>query len=196
MHATVGHVNLYNIYGDCISGSEEHAYGAAHPKAGNAPSMLGLGGPDACINSILGSAWMNQPAVLAAAHVVPQPFNWSTCGNQIHYTTTRPNLPRDTYPFLISRIRVVVYNGDWDACVPFTDNEAWTEAMGFPVAAPWHAWTYRVDGGSQVAGYATVYDTPTNFSFVTVRGGRHEVPETAPGQAAELLRRLLANEAF
>ena len=37
MHATVGHINLYNVYGDCISGSEEHAYGAAHPKAGNAP---------------------------------------------------------------------------------------------------------------------------------------------------------------
>ena len=195
MHATVGHVNLYNVYGDCVSGSEEAAYGAAHVKAGFAatPSMLGLGGPDACINSILGSAWMNQPAVLQASHVVEQPFKWSTCGNQIHYTTTRANLPRDTYPFLISKIRVVIYNGDWDACVPYTDNEAWTEGMGYAVDAPWHAWTYN---GDQVAGYATTYKTPTNFSFVTVRGGRHEVPETAPAQAAELLRRLIAGEAF
>ena len=61
------------------------------------------------------------------------------------------------------------------------------------VDAPWHAWTYN---GDQVAGYATTYKTPTNFSFVTVRGGRHEVPETAPAQAAELLRRLIAGEAF
>jgi hypothetical protein len=24
-------------------------------------------------------------------------------------------------------MRVVVFNGDWDACVPYTDGEGWTE---------------------------------------------------------------------
>jgi cathepsin A (carboxypeptidase C)/serine carboxypeptidase-like clade 1 len=31
---------------------------------------------------------------------------------------------------------------------------------------------------------------------VTVKGGRHEVPETAPGQAFELLTRLIEGRAF
>jgi len=47
----------------------------------------------------------------------------------------------------------------------------------------------------QVAGYATRYE-PNNFTFITVKGGRHEVPETAPWQALEMLRRLLSGENF
>jgi len=190
MHQIVGHVNLYNIYGDCISGSSEERYGALHSKA---PWMKSdLGGPDACINSILGSAYLNQPDVIKASHVKKQSFEWSTCGNQIRYTSTRPNLPRDTYPFLVKNIKVTIYNGDWDACVPYTDNEAWTEGMGYEVKSPWHVWTYN---GNQVGGYATTY-TENDFTFITVKGGRHEVPETAPEQAFEMLRRIISLEGF
>ncbi len=35
-----------------------------------------------------------------------------------------------------------------------------------------------------------------SFAFVTVKGGRHEVPETAPGQAFELLTRLIDGTPF
>ena len=88
---------------------------------------------------------------------------------------------------------MLIYNGDWDACVPYTDNEAWTESMGYAAKEPWHAWSYD---GNQVGGYATVYDTPHNFTFITVRGGRHEVPETAPDRAFEMLKRFLNGEKF
>jgi len=192
MHQTVGHINLYNIYGECISGSAEQLYGASHAKAPWVKRLPELGGPDACINSILGSAWMNQPEVIAAAHVKKQAFKWSTCGNQIHYSSTRTNLPRDTYPFLVKHIKVTIYNGDWDACVPYTDNEAWTEGMGYSVKTPWHAWTYN---GNQVGGYATTY-TANDFTFVTVKGGRHEVPETAPAQAFEMIHRIVTYQGF
>ena len=174
MHTGIGHVNLYNVYGQCISGREAAATAAATthkiPYAHNflGSSLPRVGGPDACIDSIAGSAYFNQarraphrlqprppsrlrpllslrltcpigasvqPAVLAAAHVKKQPFPWSTCGNQIHYTSTRKNLPRDTYPALIARLRVVIYNGDWDACVPHTDAEA-CRGVGKPTHAP------------------------------------------------------------
>mmetsp|Transcript_32421 Transcript_32421/g.95403 ORF Transcript_32421/g.95403 Transcript_32421/m.95403 type:complete len:214 (-) Transcript_32421:186-827(-) len=213
MATAIGHVNLYNVYGQCISGRDGNggAAGGAPPGDGGmadvrhsrhkipyAAAFLGgaaarVGGPDACIDSIAGSAYFNQPAVLAAAHVVKQPIPWSTCGNQIHYTSTRANLPRDTYPALVRRLRVVVYNGDWDACVPHTDGEAWTEGMGYAEEAPWHPWLYK--NGTQVAGYAVRY-AANNFSFVTVKGGRHEVPETAPEQALELITRLVSGAQF
>jgi hypothetical protein len=194
MEKVIGNVNMYNIYGPCISGSEEALYGATHSKIGN----VSLRGPDACINSISGSAYLNQPSVIQAIHVVKQKFPWSVCGNQIRYTSTRPNLPRDTYPALIANMRVLIYNGDWDACVPYTDNEAWTEGMGLPVADDWHPWFYKdsAGGGQQVGGYATRYSGPNNFTFITVKGGRHEVPETAPQQASEMLRRLISHENF
>jgi len=192
MHKTVGHVNLYNVYGECIRGSEAQQYGALYNKAPWSKRFPQVDGPDACIDSILGSAWMNQPSVIKATHVVKQPFPWSTCGNQIHYRSTRPNLPRDTYPFLVNNIKVTIYNGDWDACVPYTDNEAWTEGMGFPIKHAWHPWTYN---GQQVGGYATVY-AANDFTFTTIRGGRHEIPETAPLRAFELFRRVITLEGF
>ena len=97
------------IYGECISGHAANT--STTHKVPLDRTELGVGGPDACIDSIAGSAYFNQPSVIAAAHVKKQPIEWSTCGNQIHYTSTRPNLPRDTYPGLISSIRVVIYNG-------------------------------------------------------------------------------------
>lgn len=56
------------------------------------------------------------------------------------------------YPFLLDNINVLIYNGDWDACVPYTDNEAWTSGMGLDVQTPWHTWSYHSidDGSSQV----------------------------------------------
>lgn len=190
MHKTIGHVNLYNVFGECVSGSAQQTYGQVNTKA---PwSGQTLGGPDACIDSVAASAYFNRPDVIAVMHVKPQPFSWSVCGNQISYRSTRPNLPRDTYPFLINHIKVTIYNGDWDACVPYTDNEAWTEGMGFETKSAWSPWTY---GDGQVGGYATTY-TANDFTFVTVRGGRHEVPETAPEQAFEMLRRVLTQDGF
>jgi serine carboxypeptidase-like clade 1 len=74
--------------------------------------------------------------------------------------------------------------------------------MGYGLKNAWHAWTYTSAEGNdnQVAGYATEYDVSAlgngKFSFVTVRGGRHEVPESAPAQAFELLTRLINGDSF
>jgi len=146
------------------------------------------------VNSVEASVYFNQPSVMAAAHVKQPPYPWEVCGNQIDYTPIRPNLPRDTYPALNKFTRVIIYNGDWDACVPYIDGEAWTSSMDYPVLSSWHAWyfkDYNLKQPTQVAGYATVYNTNFNFSFVTVKGGRHEVPETAPRQAFEMIYRLV-----
>ncbi len=97
---------------------------------------------------------------------------------------------------------MLIYNGDWDACVPYTDGEGWTSNMNFPIKNDWHSWQYTSANGNtnQVAGYATEYDVSAlgsgSFEFITVKGGRHEVPETAPAQAFEMLQRLIAGKPF
>ena len=35
-----------------------------------------------------------------------------------------------------------------------------------------------------------------SFQFITIKGGRHEVPETAPGQALEMLDRVVNGKPF
>ncbi len=53
-----------------------------------------------------------------------------------------------------------------------------------------------------VAGYATSYNVSGvgagagSFQFVTVKGGRHEVPASAPAQALELLKRTVTGALF
>jgi serine carboxypeptidase-like clade 1 len=225
--AQVGHVNMYGIYSDCISDSC-HPTADDTTKRGKIPSppaytiadekgqkfqlqRINPYGPDQCIDSAAASGFFNRPDVQEAIHVRNPGFCWAVC-NSIpgwSYQKTRPNLPRDTYPLLVSNIQVLIYNGDWDACVPYTDGYAWTEGMGFSLKSEWHNWQYTSESGfsGQVAGYAVEYDVsslkPTvkaangnSFSFVTIRGGRHEVPETAGAQAMEMLNRLIQNKPF
>ena len=76
----------------------------------------------------------------------------------------------------------------------------------------------KIKNPKQVGGYATVYRTPYNFTFITVKGksksnfrlifkhfpdqltntlgGRHEVPETAPRQALEMITRMINGDNF
>jgi len=225
--AQIDHVNMYDIYGDCVDDMCSAYEGAT--KIGKIPNKVpytveeggkkySVGrltphGPDACIDSGTASNYLNREDVQAAIHVRNPGFCWAVCNTAKgwKYQSTRTNLPRDTYPFLVSNIQVLIYNGDWDACVPYTDGFAWTESMGFPIKSSWHNWQYTSTEGNsnQVAGYAVEYDvsnakgslrktssTSNSFSFITIRGGRHEVPESAPAQAFEMLTRVINNQPF
>lgn len=204
MHNQIGHVDLYNVYGSCINGNGKMS-GAA---TGFYKAPLGersLQGPDACIDSIYASDYFNRADVIKAIHVRNTTKRWATCYTEPgwSYQSTRPNLPRDTYPLLLDNINVIIYNGDVDACVPWTDNYAWTKGMNLPVSKEWHAWTYsettEFQTSTQVGGYAVEYKSnnyKNPLTFITIRGGRHEVPETSPKKALELLKHLINNEPF
>lgn len=162
-----------------------------------------------CIESKLASAYFNQPEVQRATHV-DVATNGLTCWSidatveDFKYTKTLQDIPRDIYPLLIKHIGVTIFNGDADVCVPYTDNEAWTAKMGFPVRKEWHPWEYYSNelgsSGRQVGGYATEYDVSGHgkgsFTFLTVKGGRHEVPESSPAQAMEMLWRIVHKKPF
>ncbi len=135
-------------------------------------------GPAECIDSRDASDYMNNPAVQKALHARSPEYCWAVCNHQKgwKYKSTRADLPRDLYPRLVSRLKVVIYNGDMDACVPYTDNAAWTESMDYNIKKPWHPWSYYSGNttGEQVAGYSVEYDVSHlgkgSFEFKTVRG--------------------------
>lgn len=209
----IGHVNMYDVYGDCVyshcsDGNENAAIKSKVPARPDYEVIEGdrslklnriVGGPDACIDSAAASGYLNQASVMSAIHVRDPGFCWAVCNTAKgwKYQKTRTNLPQNTYPLLVSNVRVTIFNGDWDACVPYTDNEAWTENMGYEVKNPWHVWRYTSVAGNknQVAGYAIDYDVSSlgtgSFEFITIKGGRHEVPESAPAQAMEMLQRII-----
>ena len=53
----------------------------------------------------------------------------------------------------------------------------------------WQPWMSDPGTGSQIAGYKTVYEH--GFTFATVKGAGHMVPETQPAPALALLHRFL-----
>lgn len=136
-------------------------------------------GPVGCIDSEAATAYVMSPIVQKALHVRAPGYCWAICSQVpgFSYTSTRKNLPRDTYPYLIGRTRVVIYNGDFDACVPYVDNQAWTEEMGLSPVKAWAPWWYFTeDNSTQIAGYHTTYDVtplipvhqnPSNHSTTT-----------------------------
>jgi len=187
MSEQVNAVNIYNIYYPCVNGGASRAQSLRAPIS----AKINIPGPVECIDGIDASAFLNNPAVRTAIHavnasVVPE---WVICAG-IDYTSNIPSL-MPIYPTLIKNYRTLIFNGDVDACVPYNGNEEWTESLGLPVKQGWHAWF--VD--EQVAGYVTTYDV-NNFSFLTVKGAGHMVPEFAPPQALAMFQRFLDNQPF
>jgi len=192
MSVEVGNVNIYDIYGDCISSGLTESTWRAPPSLIHeimAKQQKPPGGPVACIDSGAAEAYLNQPSVRTAIHVMSeaQIGQWVMCTNKLIYTenwgSLLPNYKYQIIPF----IRTLIFNGDADDCIPYNGNEWWTSNLGIPQTRGWLAW--EVNG--QVAGYCTKYQY--GFEFVTVKGAGHMVPEYKPVQALAMFQRFLNN---
>jgi serine carboxypeptidase-like clade I len=112
---------------------------------------------------------------------------------QLNYTSNIVTVLPIHQALVNNGFRVLIYNGDADACVPYNGNEEWTSSLGYPVKSGWHAWK----SNGQVAGYATVYDAaPGEFQFVTVKGSGHMVPQYTPAQALDMFTRFINDQPF
>jgi len=196
MHATIGHVNVYDLYAPCVmdigsSAASSTANGQRAPATGSLARVLdnGLGGPDGCIDAGAATKYLNTPAVQAALHVTAAKKKWVICGG-VEYTSDSGSLLPHYKATLVPEIRVLIFNGDVDACVPYNGNEWWTASLGLPVVKPWRAWL--VD--QQVAGYVTSYVDDSAYktnglTFLTVKGSGHMVPQFRPKQAYAMFER-------
>jgi len=102
------------------------------------------------------------------------------------------------YPSLLQKIRVLIYNGDADSCVPYIGNEQWTTDLAQKgVVTEKEAWRPWYSTESVPAGYVTSYNVvnaTTDFSFVTIRLAGHMVPTYRPKAAFTFFSRFLAGE--
>ena len=164
--------------------------------------------------------WINLEPVRAAIHVKPEAFyghafslevssarhlrrltrltrfgTVAQAGRSLNYGGGRDHLIAN-YPTWIAKYRTLIYNGDFDGCVPYLANQGWTyhvaAQMGWKEARSWQPWT--VD--NQVAGYATTWvgDGANNFTFATVKGSGHMVPQYKARQALVLFKSFLDGE--
>lgn len=143
----IGDINIYDIYGTCILNKTNVIGLGIGRRSPRVRRPDGVGGPPECEIGPLAQVYMRQAAVAAATHVdmAKELSPWSACSDALHaqYGETVDNL-LPGYPTILRAYRTLIFNGDADGRIPFTDNEKWTESMNFEIDKPWHAW--MVDG--------------------------------------------------
>ena len=132
-------------------------------------------------------SYLSNEQVMEALHVKP-----NTVGMQ--YKKSVGDL-RPLYSSLIQKYQILIYSGEADGCVPYVGTEAWTRGLNYTVVDDWHQWTAqpKFDEGVHKAGYAINYD---KFTFVTIQGAGHMVPQFQPGFALGMFQKFLKNEKF
>ncbi|KAJ8598199.1 hypothetical protein CTAYLR_005524 [Chrysophaeum taylorii] len=224
--AMIGPYNIYNVYDDCELTSAAFATNAslrlwykrflrAHPHvskkhAGERLAELAgetyyaSGYPWNCESDPALDVYFTRDDVLDALHL-------NESGSSFSYSESGP-ASHLLYPSLVKHMRVLIYNGDADLCVPYKGNEQWTVAMAtdgyVDELKPWHPWYTNTSAAFHSyapAGYATTYTVPdkvytntggNDFAFITIRLAGHMVPQYQPKPALSFFTRFLAGDTF
>jgi len=182
MGAEMGPLNGYDIEVTCALGgsAQRQALLRSEGARGGGAAALRFDPCSAADDAL--AAWINAPATIAALHAgagVSALGPWAECAGAatLAYTRIPCDEPAEIYPGLLDKISVLVYNGDQDECIPYLQDQQWTEGMGFAVKEGWRPWIVE----NQVAGYVTEYAPPSGarFTFATVKQAGHEVPTCA-----------------
>lgn len=138
--------------------------------------------------------WVNQSAVRKALHVPlgAHFFSFDNAQGFVYRSTEASLLPFYRHLALRTDVRVLIYNGDTDPGLNAIAAQNWTRALGLRAAAKWRPWT--VDGRQRVGGSVTEYEG--DFTFLTIRGAGHMVPEFKPEASFEFVRSWLRKEPF
>mmetsp|Transcript_146308 Transcript_146308/g.207484 ORF Transcript_146308/g.207484 Transcript_146308/m.207484 type:complete len:490 (+) Transcript_146308:42-1511(+) len=210
----VGPHNVYDIYDNCPQTAEflkrsgksmrwflnfmRSKMGSSHAQVNAELQELGGGGYDWLCGGLPGLAtYMSSKDVQTALHL-DAPIT-----NRFNYDTSGP-ASITLYPNLVKKIRVLIYNGDADACVPYKGNEEWTEGLAAQGIVTqnkaWHPWFAQGQSGVP-AGYATSYNVPyssgpSDFTFITIRLAGHMVPQFQPAAALSFFKQFMSERPF
>ena len=102
-----------------------------------------------------------------------------------------------------SQLRILIYNGDSDSCVPYKGNEEWIdgiESQGIVSQKDaWRPW-YSSLWPDMPAGYVTTYNVEgapdKDFTFLTIRLAGHMVPTFQPGPSLDFITRFFKREKY
>lgn len=207
MHEEVGPHNVYNIYDNCPQTqnflkktgksmkwlTEYLRSGMSHPQEMHANLKNMSGGYDwACGGPYIAGDYLTRADVRKALHL--DKFNPGA--SRFSYDSSGP-ASITLYPELVSKLRIMIYNGDADACVPYIGNEEWIsdlENQGIiKETKPWTPW-FAGNVKRTPAGYVTKYSVTgshQDFKFVTIRLAGHMVPTFQPEAAFEMFSTFL-----
>lgn len=154
-------INYYDIYRNCISPDYMRPITKARWGTSNLKDI------SECVPDNALTIYLNTPRVRNALHINTTVGAWEEC-TDLNYTIDYSVGSYYLYPSLIaSGIRIHVYSGDTDSCVPTLGTLEWLNNLNIPLAVNWTEWTLN----DQVGGFFMRYGP--NLSFNTIRGSGH-----------------------
>ena len=138
--------------------------------------------------------YLNSAAVMEALHIAVDQvvLPWDACSQVLNYDQINGNMIPVYEDILTnSSMRVLVYSGDVDSCVPYLGTEETVYSFPFaqrtPVKDAWQSWTYVSRAAptiKQVGGKFQQWGE--RLAYATVRGAGHMVPHDRPEAAINL----------
>ena len=205
MNANLGGEFDYSLYDDCIYDEGfRRRLGEGEPPHDERASALGdlmsarrLGGlNDYACPGIAMTEWLNRSDVRKALNIQPNNrFNSADNGVGMNYTLTEPNLlPFYEHARANTDLRVLVYNGDTDPGINSMVTQdkyfRYFDSLNVNESEAWRPWT--LDGKQRMGGFVVTY--PGDFSYLTIRGSGHMVPEYKPAASLAFLSAFLKGE--
>jgi serine carboxypeptidase-like clade 1 len=187
--------NMYDIYGDCYTsrsiGKTPYPINNPFLKKVNGGRVDPGGVTPPCANAFAANDWLNNPEVQNALHV--SPVGWFMCSS-FNYDQNMPDMLPHYAAIRQMGYSILTYSGDADCAVPYTGTSYWVNQIGGALrngTQAWAQWYFNKDDGMQVGGHVTYYDA--NFTYVTVRGSGHMVPQYRPMAALAMFTRWIQN---
>jgi len=188
--SVVGDIDVYNVYDTCPGDNANRKSVLKNLKA-PVPAVEKLRDPVTCIGSDLPGQWLDNKDVRKALHVQDSSVpNWQECAN-LDYNSNLPD-ERPMYAELIKNIRVLIFNGDADSCVPWIGNYEWVRSMNIPETNSWSPWMVNYQDRQWTGGF--VVDYGSNFSFLTIKHAGHMVAQYEPEAALTFYTNFIQNK--
>ena len=205
-------IDPYNIYRPCIGFGPSLKGGCAvtdeiinHQPSSKSSSLffdVNIGHTVVPCNNFTNiEHYLNLKSVRKALHVSDTIANvtWTICGFSLNwlypYNKSLIPLIYEEFGKNYENIRILVFSGDVDSCVPFIGTRKRIAELGFEPLDTYRKWVVEDDNKvEQIAGYTQSYKP--SLTFATVRGAGHMVATDKSKEALELVSRFLQNKSL
>jgi len=204
MWSQIGGYYEYNLYDDCINRNSfqniqkinsRKWWSKAYPFSSDDQVRVGAALNDYPCSGTAYKVWLNRTDVRLSINVPVNSFYFSgDDGAGFEYTYTVTNLlPFYEHVIKHTDLRVLVYNGDSDPAInSFVTQDLYFDyfkSVDITQKQPWRPWT--LNGKQRMGGYVTQFEG--DFTFLTIRGSGHMVPEYKPEATLTFLKAFLKN---
>jgi carboxypeptidase C (cathepsin A) len=183
-------VNLYDIYRPCINTNYTYSkINHLHFGLSNAAGDL------TCVDATGATVYFNDDKVREAFHIPEGLPEWTLCSKTIRYDMSIFTGSYEVLGGLIFNedIRILIYSGDTDGCVPTLGTRKWIKMMNMTVSDSWRHWSTSYDQ-TDIAGY--VMDFQEGLTFLTIKGTGHMSIQWKRPEGFDMFSRFLKDEKF